>query len=259
MARLKPSVSSYARVAYARELLGNHAGARAALLLARDAAADEREPLAWTEWQLGKLELGARAARRRRGAPPRIARARSPATSTHSTRLHRSSRARARRRTRSRSSAARSNDPAAAVRRPATATCCTRPATARRAPCSTRPRTASAGCFAANGVRTDLETALFDVDHGIRLRASLALARPRSASGRRSTATTCSAWALARNGRCGEALRYSKLALRLGTKDAPKLFHRARSSAASAATRAAVGAPRARAQPALLGALGPDR
>ena len=34
------------------------------------------------------------------------------------------------------------------------------------------------------------------------------------------------AWALAANGRCGEALRFSKRALRLGTRDAPKLFHR---------------------------------
>ena len=34
------------------------------------------------------------------------------------------------------------------------------------------------------------------------------------------------AWALARNGHCGEALRYSKRALRLGTLDALKIFHR---------------------------------
>jgi Flp pilus assembly protein TadD len=33
-------------------------------------------------------------------------------------------------------------------------------------------------------------------------------------------------WALARNGRCGEALRYSKHSLRLGTQDALKYFHR---------------------------------
>ena len=34
------------------------------------------------------------------------------------------------------------------------------------------------------------------------------------------------AWALARNGRCGEALAYSKRSLRLGTKDASLYFHR---------------------------------
>jgi tetratricopeptide (TPR) repeat protein len=34
------------------------------------------------------------------------------------------------------------------------------------------------------------------------------------------------AWALARNGRCGEALHYSQRALRLGTLDALKFFHR---------------------------------
>jgi Flp pilus assembly protein TadD len=35
------------------------------------------------------------------------------------------------------------------------------------------------------------------------------------------------AWALVRNGRCGEALHYSKRALGLGTPDASKFFHRA--------------------------------
>ena len=34
------------------------------------------------------------------------------------------------------------------------------------------------------------------------------------------------AWALERNGRCSEALGYSKHALRLGTRDALKFFHR---------------------------------
>ena len=34
------------------------------------------------------------------------------------------------------------------------------------------------------------------------------------------------AWALERNGRCGEAQRYSERALRLGTLDALKIFHR---------------------------------
>jgi Flp pilus assembly protein TadD len=34
------------------------------------------------------------------------------------------------------------------------------------------------------------------------------------------------AWALARNGQCAEALHYSQHALRLGTRDAQKFFHR---------------------------------
>jgi hypothetical protein len=76
-------------------------------------------------------------------------------------------------------------------------------------------------------VRTDLETAQFDVDHGIRLRATLTLARAAQRARPSIDGADVLAWALARNGRCGEALRYSKLALRLGTRDAAKLFHRA--------------------------------
>ena len=55
MNRLRPSLSSYARVSYGRELIGNTAGAIAAMKLAIDAATDTAEPTAWTHVQLGKL------------------------------------------------------------------------------------------------------------------------------------------------------------------------------------------------------------
>ena len=77
----------------------------------------------------------------------------------------------------------------------------------------------------ANGVKTDLETALFDVDHGIRLPHALALARKARADRPSIDGDDVLAWALARNGRCEEALPYSQRALRLGTRDALKVFH----------------------------------
>jgi tetratricopeptide (TPR) repeat protein len=78
----------------------------------------------------------------------------------------------------------------------------------------------------ANGVKTDLETALFQVDHGIRLERSLALARLAQRERPSIDGDDVLAWALERTGHCGEALAYSKLALRLGTHDALKFFHR---------------------------------
>jgi len=80
--------------------------------------------------------------------------------------------------------------------------------------------------FVANGVKADLETALFDVDHGISLGHALALARRAHAERPSIDGDDVLAWALARNGRCGEALDWSRHALRLGTLDALKLFHR---------------------------------
>jgi tetratricopeptide (TPR) repeat protein len=78
----------------------------------------------------------------------------------------------------------------------------------------------------ANGVRTDLETALFAVDHSVRLRNALLLARAARAERPSIDGDDVLAWALARNGRCQEALHYSQRALRLGTLDAAKYFHR---------------------------------
>ncbi|HXG77204.1 MAG TPA: hypothetical protein VNJ53_11580, partial [Gaiellaceae bacterium] len=57
MISLRPALASYARIAYARELTGDRAGAFEALRLALDAAAGQPEATAWTRVELAKLEL----------------------------------------------------------------------------------------------------------------------------------------------------------------------------------------------------------
>ena len=55
MSSLRPDLSSYSRVSYARELLGRPDAAKQAMTLALDAAGGQPEPTAWVETQLGKL------------------------------------------------------------------------------------------------------------------------------------------------------------------------------------------------------------
>ena len=55
MNKLRPSLSSYARTSYGRELIGHTAAAIRAMKLAVDAATGGAEPTAWTHVQLGKL------------------------------------------------------------------------------------------------------------------------------------------------------------------------------------------------------------
>jgi tetratricopeptide (TPR) repeat protein len=78
----------------------------------------------------------------------------------------------------------------------------------------------------ANGVRTDLEIALFQVDHGIDLQGALRRARIGQSERPSIDGDDVLAWALARTGHCSAALGYSKRALRLSTLDALKFFHR---------------------------------
>jgi tetratricopeptide (TPR) repeat protein len=80
--------------------------------------------------------------------------------------------------------------------------------------------------LAANGVRNDLDIALFDADHGISLRHALTLARKGYVRRPSIFGDDVLGWTLARNGRCAEALHYSQRSLRLGTQDASKFFHR---------------------------------
>ena len=68
MAAVKPSLASYARVAYARELSGDRRGAAAAMNLALDAAGGVPEPTAWAHVELAKLALGDGSGRRSRAS-----------------------------------------------------------------------------------------------------------------------------------------------------------------------------------------------
>src|SRR5439155_13734951 len=80
--------------------------------------------------------------------------------------------------------------------------------------------------FAANGVRTELQTAIFDLDHERNVVDALARARTAYQWAPGIYAEDAFAWGLYRNGRCAAARAHSIGALRLGTRDALLLFHR---------------------------------
>ncbi len=81
--------------------------------------------------------------------------------------------------------------------------------------------------FAANGVRTELQTAIFDLDHDRNVVDALARARAAYQAAPSIYAEDALAWGLYRNGSCEEARRHSARAIRLGTRDALLVFHRA--------------------------------
>jgi tetratricopeptide (TPR) repeat protein len=226
MAAIKPSLDSYARISYARELQGNFTGALAAMRLALSSAIGEPEATAWTHVQLGKLYWS----RGRIAAATREYRAALVAFRGYPSALDALALARA---------ADGRVHPAIALAQQAVDRIpfpqyvtdlgdLLRAAGHDRAAQKQYELIAVIRrLLAANGVRTDLETALFDVDHGVALHASVALARRAEAERPSIDGDDVLAWALARNGRCGEALRWSRKALRLGTEDALKFFHRA--------------------------------
>ena len=224
MAAIKPTLGAYARVAYARELVGNRQGAFAAMRLAFDAAGDPQSA-AWVRLQLGKLHASRgelRAAERDYRAAlalwPRFADALDAIADI-------------------RAATGRPETAIALVRRAIRITPIShyygalgdfytqagRPVLARRAYAAAR---AGDRVLARNGSDTELETARFDVDHGFRLRDALARAIRGRAKAPSIDGDDTLAWALARNGRCAEARGYSVRALRLGTVDAVKYFHR---------------------------------
>jgi len=80
--------------------------------------------------------------------------------------------------------------------------------------------------LAANGLRVDLESAVFRADHAIEPADTVRLARGARAARPSNYGDDALGWALARAGRCAEAERWLDRALRLGTKDALLYFHR---------------------------------
>lgn len=225
MVRLKPSVGAYARVSYARELLGRPDDAVTAMRLALEAAADQPESTAWTHVQLGKLywSIGrvgpaAREDRAALAAFPGYPYAYAALAQTEAARGH------------VRRAIALERRAVDVIPLPQFVSelgdlyrAAGRPSESRRQYALVR---VIERLLVANGVRTDLETALFDADHRLHSAQLVALARRARAARPSIDGDDTLAWALARTGRCDEALPWSERALRLGTLDPLKLFHR---------------------------------
>jgi tetratricopeptide (TPR) repeat protein len=225
MASMQPGLSSYARIAHARQLLGDVSGAIGAMKLAADAAQGQGEAEAWSHVQLGLIYLSVG----RFAAAAAQARQALYVFPDYAYALDALARAEA---GLGRYGAAIRYEHQAVDRIPLpqyVSTLGDLYAAAGRSDAA-RKQYALIGVIerllVANGVKTDLETALFNVDHGIRLDASLALARLARRERPSIDGDDVLAWALERTGHCGEALRYSRRALRLGTLDALKMFHR---------------------------------
>jgi tetratricopeptide (TPR) repeat protein len=77
----------------------------------------------------------------------------------------------------------------------------------------------------ANGVNTDMETALFFADHDIELQESLKKARLAYEARPSIHAADVLAWTLYKTGNPQEAQKYAAQALKLGTRDPLKLYH----------------------------------
>jgi tetratricopeptide (TPR) repeat protein len=226
MALLAPGIASFTRVANARELLGRPAAAAEADELALEAGSAVPENVAWTIVQLGntrfntgRLALAAREYRRALRRLPGYVHAVAglarvdAAEGRYSLAIARLRRV-----------VAELPIPAYVILLGDTLLVSGHEAAARReyALVGTIER-----LFAANGVRTELQTAIFDLDHDRNVADALRRAAGAYRSAPSIYAEDALAWGLFRAGRCQEARAHSKHALRLGTRDSLLVFHRA--------------------------------
>jgi tetratricopeptide (TPR) repeat protein len=220
MIDLRPDLSSYARVSYARELRGDITGAVKAMRLARSAAGNASDE-AWASYQLGELFFNSGNYDRARVSYRDGARL-DPTSVLPEVGLARVE--------------AATGDIDNAVRRLRRVT--------RRQPFgeyltllgdlleaagrSTEAKqqyalaSAITDLYRTNGVNVDLEEALFDADNG-RPRRALSVARAEYDRRRSVHVADALGWALYANGKFAAADRYAREALRLGTRSA--LFH----------------------------------
>lgn len=224
MVTLRPSLASYARIAYARELVGDREGAVEAMRLALDAAAGQPEPTAWANVELAKLELGlghTGAARRHVRAALRVL----PGYPSARIELARIDAA-----------AGRLDAALAGARRAADAIPTSSAVTLLADLLERDGRTADAQrqratiavidrLLEASGVQVDLESAVARADNLTRPDETVELARRARAARPSVYGDDALAWALARAGRCAEAVPLARRALRLGTEDGLLWFH----------------------------------
>jgi tetratricopeptide (TPR) repeat protein len=224
MVSLRPGLASYARVAYARELVGDREGARSAMRLALASAAGQPEPTAWAHVEVAKLELalGHVGAARRHAIAALRALPGYPGARVQLAQVE-----------------AAAGDLPAAIRAARLAVDATPTAQAvallgdlleragRHREARRQRGTVAVidRLLASSGVRVDLEAAVYRADNLVRPSETVELAR--RARGERPSVygDDAVAWALARAGRCSEALPIAQKALRLGTEDGLLYFH----------------------------------
>jgi len=225
MAALKPSIASYARIAYARELRGDRTGARSAMGLALDAAGGVPEPTAWAHVELAKLDLG----EGRLGDAKVHVDMALEIFPGYVLALEQRARVEAAE-GRVKAAVATARRAVDSVPLPQFVSLLgdlldregrTREAARQRATVATIDR-----LLAANGLRLDLESAVFRADHGIRPAETVRLARRARAARPSIYGDDALGWALARAGRCTAAEGWLDRALRLGTRDGLLYFHR---------------------------------
>lgn len=224
MVDLRPDLGSYARVSYARELHGDVSGAIEAMSEALAAAGGVPEDAAWVASELGDLYLGsgrvARAEREyRRGAYlapeyvlPQVGLAKVAAV---------------------RGDMDEATQGLAGVvdRYPAPEFVILLgdlyAAAGREVESDQQYELVRAmqQLYRDNGVNTDLEMALFDADHGVGLEGALERARAEYRRRQSIHSADALAWTLYAKGQFGEAARYAREALRLGTRDPLLHFH----------------------------------
>jgi len=225
LAGMGPSVGAYARVATARQLLGRPAAALEAMELAIEAGSAISEQEAWALTRYGTLLIAAERLgeadttfRRALRLSPHYVHAQAGLARVDAARGQYGEAARRLQRV-----VDRLPSPEYAILLGDVLVRDGRPAAARRAYAlvATLDRV-----LAANGVRTELQTALFDLDRGSNRRSALARARAAYGAAPGIAAADAVAWGLARSGRCREASGWSRRALALGTSDGLFLFHR---------------------------------
>ena len=226
MALKAPGIASFSRVANARELIGRPNAAVAADELALEADATIPEQIAWTmtqignvDFNMGRLGVAARAYRRALRRFPGYVHAEAGLARVEASAGH------------YHEAIARLRRAVAVLPIPAYAIWLGDILEVSGHKAAARRQYALVGAieklFAANGVRTELQTAVFDLDHDRNVADALARARTAYESAPSIYAEDALAWGLYRTGRCEEARTHSVRALRLGTRDALLVFHRA--------------------------------
>jgi tetratricopeptide (TPR) repeat protein len=225
MAELKPGTVAYARISYARELLGETEAAVEAMMMAVSSAGRRGEPAAWANAQLGNLYLNGgrlRAAseshRRALNLFPGYAPALAGLGRTEWWRGRLPSAAEL-----FRLALDRAPVPDYAV---ALGDVYAQMGRSSEAEQAYEQAEMLERAFVTNGGRNQLEIALFNLDHDREVAAALSQARIGQRLRPSIEGGHVLAWALYKNGHCAEAKKHSIRALRLGTKDTGALLHR---------------------------------